>query len=237
MIDDAALAMAIRARRGRLNIAKKGTLGLGHIARAAATCTGDKLAAVGSTGAVTILACSESLVVNGLRAATGGLFKRYRKSDGHIATVLSNTCTASGACIAPKEGREDIVAHPAKDIADVNETRTHGAICCAVLVIVRALLLIRKNGVRLVKLFEFLFGLRIVRDVGMNEASLLEERFLDSSLIGILIDTEYLVVVPALRHDLYPPQTITNTGRIRANANVYTHIMQAQNTQVSQAHS
>ena len=70
----------------------------------------------------------------------------------------------------------------------------------------------------------------------MNEASLLEERFLDSSLIGILIDTEYLVVVPALRHDLYPPQTITNTGRIRANANVYTHIMQAQNTQVSQAH-
>ena len=133
------------------------------------------LCALGPTGAVAIVTGSQTVVADRLFATERGLLERHRKRDGHIATataLATATGTATGA--TAKERREQVVhAHAAKDIVNVDIARAARTVRGAVTVVVSTLLLVGKNGIGLVELFELCLGLGIVRNIRVYGTGLL----------------------------------------------------------------
>ncbi len=128
MVDDRALAVAVGARRRRLNLAQERTLDHRDIARAVAAAALLFLCTLGPTGAVAILAGSKAVIAYRLFATKCRLLKGHRKGDGHIAAATTLT-TISGATTGAttKERREQVVhAHATKDIVDVDIARATG---------------------------------------------------------------------------------------------------------------
>ena len=175
MVDNRALAMAVRARRGRLNLAQERTLNRRDVARTVAAAALLFLCALCPTGAIAVLARSKAVIADRLFAAECRLLERHRKGDGHIATPAA-LATAAGATAgtAAKERREQVVhAHATKDIVNVDVARTTRAVGGAVTVVVSTLLLIGKNGIGLVELLELGLGLGVVRNVRVYGTGLL----------------------------------------------------------------
>ena len=98
---------------------------------------------------------------------------------------------------APSEERGEDVVHPhaTEDIAKIDVSLAAHALGSAEPIIVGALLLIGEDRIGLVQLLELLFGVRIVRNIRVHLARLLEKRPLYGSLVGIAIDTQHLVVI------------------------------------------
>ena len=214
MVDDRAVAVALGARRAGLDLAEDGTLDRGHEARAVATRALLLLGTVRGTRAVAVLAGSEAVIADGLRAAARSLLQGDRERDGHIAAVRATGASAAARRTAAEEGREDVVhAHAAEDIREIDVAAAHaGTVSRPEAVVVGALLLVGQHRVRLVYLFELLFGVRVVGNIRMDLARLLQKRALDRALVCIAIDAQHLVVIPFVRHDELPSQQITATG-------------------------
>ena len=123
--------------------------------------------ALGLAGTITVIARGKAVVADRLFAAERRLLERHRKGDGHIATATALTTAASATTGATaKERREQVVhAHATKDIVDVDIARATGAVSGAVTVVVSTLLLVGKNGIGLVELFELGLGLGVVRNI------------------------------------------------------------------------
>ena len=175
MVDNRALAMAVGARRGRLNLAQKRSLNRRDVARTVAAATLLFLCALCPTGAIAVLARSKAVIADCLFAAERRLLERHRKRDGHVSSATTLT-TAAGATAgtAAKERREQVVhAHATKDIVDIDVARTTRAVGSAVTVVVSTLLLIGKNGIGLVELLELGLGLGVVRNVRVYGTGLL----------------------------------------------------------------
>ena len=167
MIDDRAFAVAVGTGRRGLNLAQERTLDRRHIACAVAAAALLFLCTLGLTGAVAILAGSKAIIADRLFTTERRLLERHRKRDGHVTSATTLT-TATGATTGAtaKERREQVVhAHAAKDIVDVDIARATGAVRGAVTVVVSTLLLIGKNGIGLVELFELGLGLGVVRNI------------------------------------------------------------------------
>ena len=133
------------------------------------------LCALGPTGAVAILAGSKAVIADCLFATECRLLKGHRKGDGHIAAATTLT-TISGATAgtATKERRKEVVhTHATKNIVNVDVARTTRAFGSAVTVVVSTLLLVGKNGICLVELFELGLGLGVVRNVRVYGTGLL----------------------------------------------------------------
>ena len=175
MVDDRAFAVAVGTGRRGLNLAQERTLDRRHIARAVAAAALLFLCALGPTGAVAILAGGKAVIADRLFATECRLLKGHRKGDGHIAAATTLTAISGAtAGTAAKERREEVVhAHAAKDIVDVDIARATGAVRGAVTVVVSTLLLVGKNGIRLVELFELGLGLGVVRNVRVYGTGLL----------------------------------------------------------------
>ena len=147
MVDNRTLAMAVGARRGRLNLAQERTLNRRDVARAVAATALLFLCTLGPTGAIAILTGSKAVIADRLFATERRLLERHRKGDGHVTSATTLT-TAAGATAgtAAKERREQVVhAHATKDIVDIDVARTTRAVGSAVTVVVSTLLLIGKN--------------------------------------------------------------------------------------------
>ena len=175
MVDNRALAVAVRARRRGLNLAQERALDRRDIARAVAAAALLFLCTLGSTGAVAILTGGKAVIADGLFAAECRLLKGHRKGDGHIAAATTLTAISGAtAGTAAKERREQVVhAHAAKDIVDIDVAGATGAVGSAVTVVVSTLLLIGKNGICLVELFKLGLGLGVVRNVRVYGTGLL----------------------------------------------------------------
>ena len=175
MVDNRALAMAVGARRGRLNLAQKRSLNRRDVARTVAATALLFLCTLGPTGTVAVLARSKAIIADRLFATERRLLERHRKGDGHVTSATTLT-TAAGATTGAtaKERREQVVhAHATKDIVDVDIARTTRTVGSAVTVVVSTLLLIGKNGIGLVELLELGLGLGIVRNIRMYGTGLL----------------------------------------------------------------
>ena len=167
MIDDRAFAVAVGTGRRGLNLAQERTLDRRHIACAVTAAALLFGRALGLTGTIAVLAWSKTVVADGLFAAERRLLERHRKGNGHIATATA-LATAAGATTGAttKERREQVVhAHATKNIVDVDIARATGAVRSAVTVVVSTLLLVGKNGIGLVELFELGLGLGVVRNI------------------------------------------------------------------------
>ena len=175
MVDNRTLAVAVGARRRGLNLAQERTLDRRDIARTVAAAALLFLCALGPTGAVAILAGSKAVIADRLFATECRLLKGHRKGDGHIAAATTLTAISGAtAGAAAKERREEVVhAHAAKDIVNVDIAGTTGAVRGAVTVVVSTLLLVGKNGIGLVELFELGLGLGVVRNVRVYGTGLL----------------------------------------------------------------
>ena len=175
MINDRALAMAVGARRRGLNLAQERALDRRDVARTVAATALLFLCTLGPTGTVAVLARSKAIIADRLFAAECRLLERHRKRDGHV-TSATTLATAAGATAgtAAKERREQVVhAHATKDIVDIDVARTTRTVRSAVTVVVSTLLLIGKNGIRLVELLELGLGLGVVRNIRMYGTGLL----------------------------------------------------------------
>ena len=175
MIDNRALAMAVGARRGRLNLAQKRSLNRRDVARTVAATALLFLCTLGPTGTVAVLARSKAIIADRLFATERRLLERHRKGDGHIAaaTTLTAISGATAGTAAKERGEEVVHAHAAKDIIDIDVAGATGAVGSAVTVVVSTLLLIGKNGIRLVELLELGLGLGVVRNVRVYGTGLL----------------------------------------------------------------
>ena len=133
------------------------------------------LCTLGPAGAVAILAGGKAVIANRLFAPECRLLKGHRKGDGHVATAttLAAISGATAGTAAKERGEEVIHAHAAKDIVNVDIAGTTGAVGSAVTVVVSTLLLIGKNGICLVELFELGLGLGVVRNVRVYGTGLL----------------------------------------------------------------
>ena len=175
MVDDRALTVAVGARRRGLNLAQERALDRRDIACAVAAAALLFLCALGPTSAVTILAGGKAVIADRLFATERRLLKGHRKGDRHIAAATTLTAISGAtAGTAAKERREEVVhAHAAKDIVDIDVARTTRAVRGAVTVVVSTLLLVGKNGISLVELFELGLGLGVVRNVRVYGTGLL----------------------------------------------------------------
>ena len=167
MIDDRALAVAVGARRRGLDLTQNRALDRGDIARAVAAAALLFGRTVSLARTVAVLAGSKAVVADRLFAAKRGFLERHRKRDGHIATATA-LAPAAGATAgaAAKERREQVVhAHAAKDIVDIDIAGATRAIGSTKAIVVGTLLLIGKDRIGLIKLFEFGLGLGVVRNI------------------------------------------------------------------------
>ena len=167
MIDDRSLAVAVGARRRGLDLAQKRALDRGDIARAVAAAALLFGRTVSLARTVAILAGSKAVIADRLFTAKRSFLERHRKRDGHIATATALAPAAgTTAGSAAKERREQVVhAHTAKDIVDIDITGATRAIGSTKAIVVSTLLLVGKNGISLVKLFELGLGLGVVRNI------------------------------------------------------------------------
>ena len=158
-----------------LNLAQERTLDRRHIACAVAAAALLFGRALGLAGTIAVIARGKTIVADRLFAAERRLLERHRKGNGHIATATALATAASATTgAAAKERREQVVhAHATKDIVDIDIARAAGAVRSAVTVIVGTLLLVRKNGIGLVELFELGLSLGVVRNVRVYGTGLL----------------------------------------------------------------
>ena len=167
MIDDRAFAVTVGAGRRGLNLAQERTLDRRHIACAVTAAALLLGRALGLAGTIAVLARGKAIIADRLFTTERRLLERHRKGDGHIATATALATAASATTGATaKERREQVVhAHATKDIVDVDIARATRAVRGAVTVVVSTLLLVGKNGIGLVELFELSLGLGVVRNI------------------------------------------------------------------------
>ena len=166
----------------------------------AARARGD-VTTLGATAAVAVVAGSEAVVGNGLRASGGRLGKRDAQRDAHVAASRAGRPATGGT--AAKEGGEDVVhAKAAEDVGDVNTCAPEAAeaVWVAITVVVGALLLVGEHRVRLVDLLELLLGVRGLVHVRVKGPGLLEKRTLDGPGVRITVNAKHLVVVDLSFH-------------------------------------
>ena len=203
VIDDLARAMALRALALGLHLAEDGALD-GHNAAGpvAAGARGD-LATFRGAGAIAIVTRCKAIVGDGLGDTTSRVREADAKRDAHVTARGTSHPSAAGRGSPSKKRGEDVIhAEAAEDIGDVRvaAAETGGAVRVPVAVIVRALLLVREDGVRLVDLLEALLRIRGVVYVRVEGACLLDVGALDGSRVSVMVNAEDLVIIDLSFH-------------------------------------
>ena len=163
------------------------------------------MAAVSRTSAATVIAGRKAVVGDRLGAARRGLLERDAQRDAHVAAACTCRTSAAGRGSTTKERVEDVrepKARATKDVGHVHVVRAKAArtIGRAITVVVRALARVREHGIGLVDLLEALLGPRLLVDVWVQRARLLQERTLDGLVVCVMVDAQNLVVVSLLIH-------------------------------------
>ena len=156
LVDDGALALAIRARGAGLHGAEDGLLDRGHVARAVAVRAGLLLAAGLAAGAVAVLARAEAVERNGSLAALSRLLKGDGERDGQIPRPARRRARSRARSRVPPpeppkiEEKDVIDAHATENVGEIDKTGSAGhAVDGAVAVVHGALLLVGQDRVGL----------------------------------------------------------------------------------------
>ncbi len=197
MLDDAAGATALRARRGVNELAEHAAGHLPELAAAAAARTGRDVRAGLDAVAAAGVAWHRDLHGHAHGLAAGGLREVDLDLGGEIAAASRAATHAATEEVVAEERREEIADVTEIEMPWREAARAQSGV--AVAIVELAGLAVREHLVGFGDLAEADFGIRLLGDVGMEAAREHAECLLDLLLVGVTRDAEQLVVVMVAR--------------------------------------